>query len=79
MHELKGGFSEDVAERVIGLTPLHAELDNIPDRLVGYALVTPRIETVSRISLLPSPREVVHWYEPLSRTYLANVCKFCEG
>ena len=34
--ELKALFSEDVAERVIGLTPLYAELENIPDRLVGY-------------------------------------------
>lgn len=33
---LKKLFSEDVAARVIGTTPLYAELDDVPDTLEGY-------------------------------------------
>lgn len=34
--ELQALFSEDVAVRVIGSTPPYAQLENVPDRLVGY-------------------------------------------
>ena len=36
LHMLKDMFSEDVAARVIGTTPLYAELEDVPDRLEGY-------------------------------------------
>jgi hypothetical protein len=33
---LRALFSEDVAARVIGITPLYAQLDDVPDTLQGY-------------------------------------------
>lgn len=33
---LKGLFSPDVAKRIIGTTPVYAQLNNISDQLVGY-------------------------------------------
>jgi hypothetical protein len=36
LHMLKDLFSEDVAARVIGTTPLYAELEDVPDTLEGY-------------------------------------------
>lgn len=34
--ELKKLFSEDIAERLIGITPLYSQLMSIPETLVGY-------------------------------------------
>jgi hypothetical protein len=36
LHVLKDLFSNDVAARVIGTTPLYAELADVPDTLEGY-------------------------------------------
>ncbi len=36
LNVLKALFSEDVAARVIGTTPLYAELEDVPDTLEGY-------------------------------------------
>lgn len=36
LHMLKELFSEDVAARVIGATPLYAELEDVPETLEGY-------------------------------------------
>lgn len=36
LEELKALFSDDVATRIIGTTPLYAQLENIPDTLQGY-------------------------------------------
>lgn len=34
--ELKALFSEDVGARFVGTTPLYAQLESVPERLVGY-------------------------------------------
>lgn len=36
LDELKALFSTDIAARIIGATPLYAQLANVPDGLVGY-------------------------------------------
>lgn len=36
LQDLKALFSEDVAARVVGATPMYAQLEDVPDRLVGY-------------------------------------------
>lgn len=36
LDELKALFSTDVAARIIGATPLYAQLEDVPDALVGY-------------------------------------------
>jgi hypothetical protein len=36
LQELKALFSGDIGARVIGATPFYAQLENIPDSLVGY-------------------------------------------
>lgn len=36
LNELKALFSADVAARIIGATPQYAELEEVPDALVGY-------------------------------------------
>lgn len=36
LDELKALFTADVAARIIGATPLYAQLEDVPDALVGY-------------------------------------------
>ncbi|MBK6595436.1 MAG: hypothetical protein IPG23_23505 [Burkholderiales bacterium] len=36
LNELKALFTADVAARIIGTTPLYAQLEDVPDALVGY-------------------------------------------
>jgi hypothetical protein len=36
LHELKAVFTADVAARIVGATPLYAQLDGVPDSLQGY-------------------------------------------
>ncbi|PQA75956.1 HAD domain-containing protein [Rhodoferax sp. TS-BS-61-7] len=37
LDELRALFTADVAARIIGATPLYAQLEEVPDTLVGYA------------------------------------------